>query len=59
MTKLISTKQVEELVSVKRDTIRKMVREGTFPPPIRISSRKNVWREDVIRAWIEEQTAAA
>lgn len=36
-------------------TIWKMVREGRFPPPIRLSSRTTVWRGADILAWLAEK----
>ncbi len=33
--------------------LRKMVKEGLFPAPIRLSARKLAWREADIIAWVE------
>jgi predicted DNA-binding transcriptional regulator AlpA len=35
--------------------IRRMVKNGQFPAPVRLSPHRIAWPEDVIEAWIESR----
>lgn len=41
------------MVGVKREGLLKWVREGKFPPPIKVSANVSVWPESVVQAWIK------
>lgn len=53
----------QRLPAVERDTGQKKsaiyagIKAGTFPKPIRLSSRCVVWRESEIQAWIRRRIA--
>lgn len=36
-------------------TLLKMVKDGTFPAPVRISERVKVWNVGSVRAWLKER----
>ena len=40
-------------------TLWRMVAAGTFPKPLKLSTRVTVWKVGEIRAWMEQQTARA
>ncbi|WP_298435778.1 AlpA family phage regulatory protein [Ottowia sp.] len=44
-----------QFLPFSHSTLWRRVRSGTFPAPVRISSRITAWRAEDIRAWIEEQ----
>lgn len=50
---------VEQRTGLKRSTIYKHMREGTFPNPIRIGPRMVAWLESDIEKWQAEQVAAS
>lgn len=37
-------------------TFARMVKEGRFPPPVRISPRRLGWLESVVSEWIKNQS---
>lgn len=45
--------------SMSRQAFYSAWREGKLPRPIRLSPRRNVWNENVLRAWIEQKTREA
>lgn len=47
---------VEALVGMKKSTIYKRCSDGTFPRPLKLSNRMNVWRAADVLAWISEQS---
>ena len=47
---------VEALVGMKKSTIYKRCGDGTFPRPLKLSSRINVWRAADVLAWIADQS---
>ena len=57
---LIDIKTVCALTGFKAPSpIYDRIRDGLFPPPIRLSSRCSRWKVSVIRAWIAAQQAQA
>jgi prophage regulatory protein len=40
---------------VRRATLYKLVREGSFPAPVRIAARAVAWRSDQVDDWIESR----
>ncbi len=47
---------VELLVGLKKSAIYKRCAEGTFPKPIKLSPRLNVWKAADVLAWIQKQS---
>lgn len=50
---LLKIKQVLELVPVGKTTLYKMIDDGKFPRPIRLSERAVAWRKSDILQWID------
>lgn len=46
---------VVEAVGLSRTTIYEMIKEGTFPRPVKLSSRAIAWPESVLKSWMEER----
>lgn len=55
---LMREAQVLELVPVSAATLWRMVRDGLFPKPRRISARAVGWLRSEVEAWIESREAA-
>lgn len=53
--KFLRLPHVEDRTGVKRSTIYKMIQAGSFPKPIKLSSRCALWPEDEVVAWQERQ----
>ncbi|AMO58427.1 hypothetical protein GZ77_19090 [Endozoicomonas montiporae] len=53
--------RVVEITSLSPSTIERMIKRGEFPAPTKLSSasRINVWLEDVVHQWMEEQVAGS
>jgi predicted DNA-binding transcriptional regulator AlpA len=45
------------IVPVTHATIWKWVREGKFPPPIKLSDTVTVWRLEDVRQWVQSRAA--
>lgn len=52
--RLIRTREVVDRTSLSRSLLYEMVRRGTFPRPIGISSRRTAWPESEVSRWITE-----
>jgi predicted DNA-binding transcriptional regulator AlpA len=55
----IRPRQVLEMIGVSRTTLWRMVREGSFPPPVRITARDNGARgylREAAETWMRERT---
>ena len=50
--RLLRLREVMHVVGLKKSTIYNMIKQGTFPKPIKISSRAVAWLEDTIMTWI-------
>ena len=51
--KFLSKSAVIEQIGVSGSTIDRMEARGEFPPRIHISSRRVVWRQSEVQAWID------
>lgn len=45
----------EELGRIGNTTLRRWVREGNFPKPIKLGANCVAWRRDEVDAWIESR----
>ncbi len=54
----IRPRQVLEMIGVSRTTLWRMVREGSFPPPVRLTARDNGpgYLREAVEAWMRERT---
>lgn len=62
MTNFLNKRQVAEMIGIHPETLARLVREGKFPIPIRLTpgSRGNVrWDVMDIENWIAERKAEA
>ena len=46
---------VEDATGLKKSSIYKKMAEGTFPRPVRLSSRAVAWKSDDVERWIDER----
>ena len=52
--KLLSAKEVAQRTSVSTAQIYRMVKEGRFPQPVRITDVRRGWIEEEVENWISE-----
>jgi len=50
---------VVKATGLPRSSLYRMVREGKFPKPIKLSARASAWRLDEVERWGEERTKAS
>lgn len=51
--KLVRMKRVIEMTTLSRTTLWRMVRQGRFPQPVKISRNRVAWREYDVVAWFQ------
>lgn len=56
---LLRRQQVEALTGLARSTIYKLVADGDFPAPIKLTSRSVAWPSDAVSAWIDARIKSA
>jgi prophage regulatory protein len=56
---LLTVKTVMAQTGLGRSTIHNMVKDGTFPAPIKLSARCVRWHSKAIRQWIDALAAQA
>lgn len=49
---LLTRHQVEKLIGIKRSTIYKLMREGVFPEPLKISDGTVRWPKAELETWL-------
>ncbi|MEZ9406141.1 helix-turn-helix transcriptional regulator [Vibrio sp. 10N.286.48.F5] len=54
--KLITIKEMMELIGKKRPTIYKMVKEGRLPSPVKVNNRTQGWTLSSYERWISEHS---
>ena len=55
---LLTRQQVEKTVGIRRSTIYKLMREGKFPEPLKISNGCVRWQRTELEAWINSRPKA-
>lgn len=58
-TKYLRRHAVEEMVGLKTTTIYKLMSEGAFPRPVKLTGRAVAWPESAIVEWLESRPVAA
>jgi prophage regulatory protein len=56
--RLLGTKDVCEQLNITRGTLRNWVRQGTFPPALKLGPRKIGWRPTVVEHWLVHRELA-
>ena len=51
--RFIRPRQVAEMIGVSRSTLSRMVQEGTFPQPVRITDRSVRFVQEAVEAWMQ------
>ena len=54
--RFIRPRQVLEMIGVSRSTLQRMVREGSFPQPVRITKRNAGYVLEAVEAWMQART---
>lgn len=49
---------VERGIVNNRSTLARMIKQGYFPEPVRLSPGTIAWRSDVVDQWMQERGAA-
>ena len=52
----LTIKEVSELLGISVSTINRLIKNGDFPPKIKISPRRMVFMRKQIGEWIENQS---
>ena len=56
--RILTTAELVERVPLRRETIWRMVREGRFVKPIRLTRSRIGWRWSAVLAWLAERENA-
>ena len=56
--KLMRRRDVEELTGLSRASIYRLIAEGEFPRPVRVSATAVRWRASDIAVWIQSRPVA-
>ena len=54
----IGEKQCHQITSLSRITRWRLIKQGLFPPKIRLSPNRTAWRLSAILAWMDAREAA-
>ncbi|EKZ97628.1 phage transcriptional regulator [Cupriavidus sp. HMR-1] len=46
------------VLPISKATLWRWVKAGTFPPPVKLSSRVTAWQVEAVRAWLANPIAA-
>ena len=55
--RLLRLPDVEAATGCKKSTIYKLMKEGKFPPCVRITARMAAWPESAVLAWVQARIA--
>ncbi len=51
----LNLKDITDSLKINKETLKKWIAEGKFPPPMRISDRVMIWSYAVIENWVAQQ----
>ncbi|WP_394693885.1 helix-turn-helix transcriptional regulator [Hyphobacterium sp.] len=51
--------ELVEITKLSEATIRRKVRDGSFPAPFKITARRTVWKPEDVRQWADQVTKKA
>jgi excisionase family DNA binding protein len=54
----LTLEQVADRLQVSKTTVRRMVARGTFPPPVKVSTKWR-WPADAVTRWLNAEAAKA
>ena len=57
--RLLSLPEVEQQTGLKKTTIYGLIRQGGFPPPIRLTRRASRWPASQVQSWIADRIAGS
>jgi prophage regulatory protein len=57
--RLIRLPEVESATGCKKSTIYKLLKDGSFPRPVRLSSRMVAWSEAAVQRWVQGRIEAS
>ena len=57
--RLMRLPDVEATPGCKKSTIYKLMKEGKFPPCVRVTARMAAWPESSVLAWVQARIAGA
>ena len=55
--RLLRIEEVMKIVSLKRSSIYKLVRQGEFPRQVQVTSRIVGWPESAVLQWVQDRIA--
>lgn len=55
----IRPRDIASVSGVSKSHAYALMRQGKFPPLVKLSDSISVWRSDDVQAWIEQTTAAS
>lgn len=56
--RFIRTRQVLEMIGVSRTTLWRMIQSGTFPQPVRVTTRSRAFLLAAVEAWMKARPDA-
>ncbi len=59
MNRMLRREEVLKFSGLSRSTLYEMIRNRTFPAPVRIGARAVGWRESEVVSWLESRHRAA
>lgn len=57
--RLIRLPEVESATGCKKSTIYKLLKDGSFPRPVRLSARMVAWSEAAVQRWVQGRIQAS
>ena len=51
----LNLKDITDSLKINKETLKKWIAEGKFPPPMRINDRVTIWSYAVIENWVAQQ----
>ena len=51
----LNINDITDSLKIDKDTLKVWIKEGKFPPPMKVGDRLNLWSYAVIENWVAQQ----
>ena len=50
--RMLRRRSVERMTGLSKSTLYRLIKQGSFPPPLRLTAKAVRWRRDEINEWL-------
>lgn len=56
--RMLRRRSVERMTGLSKSTLYRLIKQGSFPPPLRLTTKAVRWRRDEVHEWLQDRPRA-